>query len=60
MEVNFFETVQTCLVICKHEEQIQIHTVNWQSLLFRAKKYGTGWVGGWVDGRAGRWVVKPG
>ena len=42
-------------------EQDQIHTVIWHSLLFCAKKYGTGWMDGqigrwmdgWADGRAG-------
>ena len=46
--------VLTCLVICSHEEQI--YTVNWQSLLFRAKKYDTGRMGGWMDGWMEGWM----
>ena len=43
--------VLTCLVICTKYEQN--YTVNCQSLLFCAKKYGPEWMDGWVDGKAG-------
>ena len=40
------------------------YTGNCQSLLFRAKKYGTGWMDvwmdGWMDGWMGGWMVEQG
>ena len=36
--------------------QIYIYTVNWQALLFCAKKCGTGWVDRWVNGCVDWWM----
>ena len=40
-----------CRVICTKWENI--FTVNLHSLPFWAKKYGPGWMGGWIGGKAG-------
>ena len=36
---------------CPEEERI--YTENYHMLIFVQKKSGAGWIGGWVDGRAG-------
>ena len=41
---------------CNSDLIKQIYTVIGHILLFCAKKYGTEWMGGWVDG----WNLEPG
>ena len=48
---NLKKGVITCRVICT--KWALIYTVNLQSLLFCAKKYGPGWSCGWIDGWMG-------
>ena len=36
--------------------QEQIQTESWQSLIFCAKKQGTGWMDGWVGGWMDGWM----
>ena len=45
------ENVEQKYKICTKEERL--YTIIQHLLLFRAKKYGPGWVDGWVGGRAG-------